>query len=68
VLRLQMSGVAGSGLRRNVFADVVGPVQPANFGTGNQLQVVGESETFRRSNRSIEPSPDARHFVGGRQP
>jgi len=41
VLRLQMSGVAGSGLRRNVFADVVGPVQPANFGTGNQLQVVG---------------------------
>lgn len=41
VLRLQMSGVTGSGQRRNVFADVVGPLEPANFGTGNQLQVVG---------------------------
>jgi hypothetical protein len=66
VLRLQMSGVTGSGPRRNVFADVVGPVQPANFGAGNQLQVVGEPEAFRRSNPSIEPPPDARHFVGGR--
>jgi hypothetical protein len=46
----------------------VGPVQPANSGTGNQLQVAGEAETFRRSNPSIEPSPDARHFVGGRRP
>lgn len=41
VLRLQMTGVTGSGSRRNVFADVVGPVQPANFGTGNRLEIVG---------------------------
>jgi len=41
VLRLQMSGVTGSDHGRNVFADVVGPRDPANFGTGNQLQVVG---------------------------
>lgn len=68
VLRLQMSGVTGSGPRRNVFADVVGPVKPANFGTGNQLQVFGEAETFRRSNPSIEPPPDAQHFVGQRRP
>jgi hypothetical protein len=67
-LRLKMSGVTGSGRRQNVFADVVGPVQPANFGTGNQLQIVGESEAFRRSNPSIEPPPDARHFVGARRP
>jgi hypothetical protein len=40
VLRLQMSGVTGSGSRRNIFADVVGPVQPANFGTGNRLEIV----------------------------
>jgi hypothetical protein len=65
VLRLQMSGVTGSGQRRNVFADVVGPLEPANFGTGNQLQVVGGSETFRRSNQSIEPPPGPQHFVGG---
>lgn len=66
VLRLQMSGVTGSGPRRNVFADVVGPVQPANFGAGNRLQVVGEPEAFRQSNPSIEPLPKAQHFVGGR--
>jgi hypothetical protein len=64
VLRLQMSGVTGSGLRRNVFADVVGPVRPANFGTGNQLQVVGEAESFHRTNSSIEPLPDARGRTG----
>ena len=39
VLRVEMSGVTGSGPRRNVFADVVGPLQPANFGTGNRLEV-----------------------------
>ena len=65
VLRVQMSGVTGSGLRRNVFADVVGPLEPANFGTGNQLQVVGEAETFRRSNPSVEPPPGPQQFVGG---
>ena len=41
VLRLEMSGVTGSGSRQNVFAEVVGPVQPANFGTGNRLEIVG---------------------------
>jgi hypothetical protein len=65
VLHLQMSGVTGSGARRNVFADVVGPVQPANFGTGNRLQVAGDAETFRQSNRAIEPPPGPGQFVGG---
>ena len=41
VLRVEMSGVTGSGPRRNVFADVVGPSQPANFGTDNRLEIVG---------------------------
>jgi len=66
VLRLQMSGVTGSGWRRNVFADAVGPLQPANFGSDNRLEVVGEVATFLQSNRAIEPPPDAQHFVGGR--
>ena len=66
VLRLEMAGVTGSGPRRNVFADVVGPVQPANFGTGNRLQVVGGPDAFRQSNSSIEPQPGTHHFVGGR--
>jgi hypothetical protein len=65
VLRLRMSGVTGSGPRRNVFADVMGPREPADFGTGNRLQVVGEAGTFRQSNPAIEPPPGPQHFVGG---
>jgi len=65
VLRLQMSGVTGSGQRRNVFADVVGPREPANFGTGNQLQVIGEARSFGQTNRAIEPPPGPQQFVGG---
>jgi hypothetical protein len=66
VLRLQMSGVTGSGQRRNVFADVVGPQQPANRGTGNRLEIAGEVATFRQANPAIEPPPDPRYFVGSR--
>jgi hypothetical protein len=66
VLRLQMSGVTGSGQRRNVFADVVGPQQPANRGTGNRLEIAGEVATFRQANPAIEPPPDPKYFVGGR--
>jgi len=64
LLRLRMSGVTGSGRRGNVFADVLGPREPANFGTGNQPQVVGEAESFRQANRAIDPSPGPQHFVG----
>jgi hypothetical protein len=65
VLRLKMAGVTGSGPRRNVFADVVGPLERANFGMGNQLQVVGEAGSFRQSNQAIEPPPRPQQFVGG---
>jgi hypothetical protein len=60
-----MSGVTGSGPRRNAFADVMGPREPADFGTGNRLQVVGEAGTFRQSNPGIEPPPGPQYFVGG---
>jgi hypothetical protein len=65
VLRLKMAGVTGSGPRRNVFADVVGPLEPAHFGTGNQLQVVGDAKSFGQANRAIEPPPGPQRFVGG---
>jgi len=65
VLRLKMAGVTGSGPRRNVFADVVGPLEPAHFGTGNQLRVVGDAESFGQANRAIEPPPGPQRFVGG---
>lgn len=64
VLRVQMSDVTGSGQRRNVFEDVVGPLEPSNFGTGNQLQVVGQAGSFGQANRAIEPQPGPQHFVG----
>ena len=66
VLRLQMSGVTGSGLRRNVFADVVGPVQSANFGTGNRLEIEGTRSVLVQANRSVDPVPDERFFLGNR--
>jgi hypothetical protein len=65
VLRVRMSGVTGSGQRRNVFAEVAGPRNPANFGIGNQLRVVGELETFRQSNRAIRPLPGPQYFSAG---
>lgn len=66
VLRLQMSGVTGSGQRRNVFAHVVGPLQTANHGTGNRLEVAGDEATFLQSNRTIEPPPGPQYFAVGR--
>ena len=64
VLRLQMSGVTGSGERRNVFADVVGPQQPANRGADNRLEIEGTRSVFVQANQSVDPVPDERLFLG----
>lgn len=63
VLRASLSDVAGSGITRNRYADVDGPAQPANAGTGNRLIIEGSPEQFRRSNRAIEPVPAAGFFT-----
>jgi hypothetical protein len=65
VLRAEMSGVQGSGPRRNVFAHVVGPARPGEQGVGNRLEIAGGSGEFTRSNRGIDPAPAGDFFVGG---
>jgi len=65
VLHAAMSGVQGSGTRRNVFAHVVGPARPGAQGAGNRLEIEGGSGEFTRSNRGIDPAPAGDFFVGG---
>lgn len=65
VLHAAMSGVQGSGPRRNVFAQVVGPMRPTEQGAGNRLEFSGSRGEFERSNRGIDPAPAAGFFVGG---
>jgi hypothetical protein len=66
VLQVEMTGVQGSGPRRNVFGAVLGPAQPSNFGTGNQVMFVGSAAEFRRGNPGVDPGPGAETFVGPR--
>jgi hypothetical protein len=64
VLRVVMEDVSGSGERRNVYADVVGPTRPENQGVGNRLEVTGDPTSCGRSNGGINPLPEAQFFVG----
>ena len=66
VLHAEMSGVQGGGPRRNVFATVLGPAQPSNFGTGNRVSFVGSAVEFRRGNPGVDPAPGAEMFVDPR--
>jgi hypothetical protein len=59
-----MEDVSGSGERRNVYADVVGPTRPENQGVGNRLEVTGDPTSCGRSNGGINPLPEAQFFVG----
>jgi hypothetical protein len=52
-----MIGVTGSGSRENAYADEVGPAGPQNIGTGNELEIVGGAESFRRLNHDMVPAP-----------
>ncbi len=63
VLRVVMQDVSGSGQRRNVYANVVGPKGFENQGVGNRLEVTGDATSFVRSNGSIDPPPNAQFFV-----
>jgi hypothetical protein len=63
VLRVVMEGISGSGERRNVYADVVGPAKLENQGVGNRLEFTGDAASFSRSNGGIDPQPEARFFV-----
>ena len=62
VLRASLNDVTGSGVTRNRYADIDGPVQPANAGIGNRLIIEGTLKQFRQGNRGIEPEPSAEFF------
>ena len=67
-VRAVIRGVTASGLRSNVYADVLGPTGPLSSelpGTGNRLEIVGTLRAFARTNRAIDPAPGAEFFRGG---
>lgn len=67
-IRAELRGVRGSGKRVNRFADAAGPAGPLparSQGEGNRLEIVGDSETFTRTNTGIVPAPRASAFTGG---
>jgi hypothetical protein len=68
-LRAELQGVTGSGKRGNRYANAggsLGPLAPGLRGKGNRLEIVGDPDTFRRSNHAIEPMPGAEFFIGKR--
>jgi hypothetical protein len=64
VLRMKIAGATGSGERANIYAADFGPVLPANLGTGNRIEIVGDPAEFARSNTGLEPLPPPEYFVG----
>jgi hypothetical protein len=68
-LRVLIRSVTGSGLRSNLYADVLGPAGPvaaAFQGIGNRLEIDGSPRAFGQTNTSIEPAPPAEFFTGGK--
>ncbi len=66
-LRALFRGVTASGVRANVYADVLGPTGPqpaALAGSGNMLLFVGNTNAFAQTNRAIDPAPSAHFFSG----
>ncbi len=66
-LRVVFRGVTGSGVRSNLYANVLGPdgAQSPELGTGNWLRFVGSPEAFARTNDAIAPAPAGEFFTGG---
>jgi hypothetical protein len=67
-VRAVIRGVTGSGVRSNVFADVLGPNGAmAAGGSGNRLEIIGNARAFERTNTGIAPAPGAQFFTGAGQ-
>jgi hypothetical protein len=67
-VRAVIRGMTGSGVRANVFADVMGPSGPLAAGaSGNRLEIVGSPRAFEQTNHAIDPAPGAAFFTGGGQ-
>lgn len=63
-LHVVMRGVTGSGLRSNVYADVLGPSGPVipATSTGNRMEFAGSLQAFAQTNRAIDPAPPPELF------
>ncbi|WP_310568894.1 serine/threonine-protein kinase [Gemmatimonas sp.] len=64
-VRVELRGVTGSGRRSNRYIDEGGPLGelPAQFrGSGNRLEIVGDPQSFARTNRAIAPAPAPKYF------
>jgi hypothetical protein len=69
-VRALIRSVTGSGVRQNLFADVLGPtgpVAPAFQGSGNRLEIVGSPRAFEQTNTAIAPPPPDEFFINGRK-
>jgi hypothetical protein len=62
-LSVVMRGATGSGPRANLYANVRGPTDPANFGMRNRLVFAGTPVQFAAANRGIDPAPPAEFFT-----
>ena len=68
-VRVELRGVTGSGTRGNRYANAAafsGPLPAQLQGTANRLEIVGDPQTFARTNRGIDPAPGAKFFISGR--
>ena len=68
-VRVEFRGVTGSGKRGNRYANAggaMGPLAPGLRGKGNRLEIVGDPETFNRSNHAIDPPPGPEFFSAKR--
>ncbi|HVF39203.1 MAG TPA: hypothetical protein VM939_04830 [Gemmatimonadaceae bacterium] len=65
-VRAVIRSVTGSGVRQNLFADVLGPtgpVAPVFRGTGNRLEIAGSPRAFEQTNTAISPAPANEFFT-----
>jgi serine/threonine protein kinase len=68
-VRAELRGVTGSGARANRYSHTGarGAQLPAQLrGTGNRLLIVGDLQTFARTNRGIDPPPGTEFFTSAR--
>jgi hypothetical protein len=68
-VRAELRGVTGSGRRANEYANVTassGRLPAQLQGIGNRLEIVGDPQTFARTNRGIDPAPGAEFFISRR--
>ena len=65
IVRAELRGVTGSGLRSNIYAHAAAgsrSAKPRFRGTGNKLELIGDLQAFTRTNRGIDPAPAASFF------